>query len=123
VRRVLIIAREEIVAALLGLLVDLQGYEPVFASPETPPATAIARLLPGVAIVDCDHPSACEEDLFLCAQRAGTAVILFSPSRQSPEIRRLAQERKLASFALPIDPVSFGSLLEEATAAMRTVGG
>jgi AmiR/NasT family two-component response regulator len=116
VQRVLIVAREEIIAALLGLLIDLQGYTPVFAERGETPAAAVARLAPSIVIVDCDHPVACTDEFFETVSHTGRAIVLFSPSRLRPEVRHIAAARKLTSFALPIEPANLGLILEQARA-------
>jgi hypothetical protein len=86
----------------------------VFANPGEPPAAAVSRLAPSLVIVDCDHPAACTDDFFEAVSEAGRTIVLFSPSRLRPEVREIASVRKLTSFALPIEPINLGRLLEHA---------
>lgn len=51
--KVLILAREEIVAALLGLMVELQGLEPLYLAKAEIAEDVIRRELPKVVVIDC----------------------------------------------------------------------
>jgi hypothetical protein len=83
----------------------------MFPSPPDDAATVIARLRPGVVIVDCD--SADEEACLTPVAEYGGGVVLFSPWRDEPEVRELASRRGLRHFALPIRWTDFRQLLHE----------
>jgi DNA-binding NtrC family response regulator len=55
---VLIVAREEIVAALLGLMIELRGLQPRFLRREESVEGVIAREPFEAVVIDCDHPDA-----------------------------------------------------------------
>ena len=98
--------------ALLGSLVDVSGFQPVFPAPSEDAANAVARIEPAVSLVDCDS-----DDEELCSSAAahyGGAVILFSGARTEPEVRDIAVRRGHRHFALPIRWTEFRDLLEEA---------
>lgn len=97
--------------ALIGSLVDVSGFEPVFPAPSEDPANTIARIRPAVVLVDCDTVN--EEECYRLAARHGGAVILFSPSRSEAEVRVVAASRGYRYFALPIRWTEFKSLLDE----------
>lgn len=90
-RNVLILAREEVVAALLGLMVELHGFQPKF--------------------VDCDHPD-CTEALIQTIRRLDATPILFSPFTMQHEMRAAAARHGVRSFTLPTDPGTFGKMLD-----------
>ena len=109
---VLIIARDPITGALLGSLVDVSGFQPVFPAPYEYAANAVVRIQPAVTLVDCDS-----DDGEVCASAAahyGGAVILFSGARTEPEVRYIAARRGQRHFALPIRWMEFRNLLEVA---------
>lgn len=109
---VLVVAREDVVGALLGLLVELQGYSPVFADPNEDPETAIERLKPELVIVDCDHDALCSEHFFRIVEHIGGRAVVFSPSRLSSEVKTVAEAYGLDSFTLHITPHELGRVLE-----------
>ncbi len=109
---VLILAREELIAALLGLLVETTGHSVSFAQPEEGSAGAVRRTLPGVVIVDCDHRD-CGEDLFKAAREVGARLILFSASREADYVRRVAAPSHSDSFTFPIEPPQLDSLIRQ----------
>jgi len=107
---VLILAREELIAALLGLLVETTGHSVSFAQPEEGSAGAVRRIRPSVVIVDCDHRD-CKDDLFKAANEVGARLILFSASREADYVRRVAAPSHSDSFAFPIEPPQLDSLI------------
>lgn len=111
VSSVLILAREEVVAALLGLLVELRGLKPTFPGKEESIQDVIERLSVDAVVIDCDHP-ACTSQLLDTVRNTGAKPILFSPSRMPGEVREVAKRHGLRSFTLPTDPDTFGRLLE-----------
>lgn len=108
---VLILAREEVVAALLGMLVEIKGLQPTFLGSAEPAEEAILRDRPRAVIIDCDHPD-CGDNLLEIIRIAGALPILFSPSRMQPELRSVADRHGLKSFTLPTDVDTFGKILE-----------
>lgn len=107
---VLILAREEVVAALLGLLVELSGHQPAFAKGGETAEEACVRLDCTRIVIDCDHWE-CSRKTLGELQRSGVKIILFSPSRGPSELRRTIGSLGLQSFTLPIGPEAFGKLL------------
>jgi DNA-binding response OmpR family regulator len=108
---VLILAREEVVAALLGMLVEIKGLQPKFLGRGEPAADAILREKPRAVIIDCDHPE-CGDALLETIKETGALPILFSPSRMQPEVRSVADRHGLRSFTLPTDVGTFGRVLD-----------
>lgn len=109
--KVIILAREEVVAALLGLMVELQGLQPTFLGRAEPVEDAILREKPAAVIIDCDHPD-CEDTLLETMKKAGAVPILFSPFRMHSEVQSVAARYGIRSFTLPTDIDSFGRVLE-----------
>jgi DNA-binding NtrC family response regulator len=108
---VLILAREEVVAALLGLMVELRGLQPRFLGREESVEDAIARGPLVAVVIDCDHPD-CSESLLQAIRNAGAQPILFSPFRMQSEVKEVAARHGTRSFTLPTDPDTFGRMLE-----------
>jgi hypothetical protein len=107
---VLILAREEVVAALLGLMVELRGMEPRFLAEGESVADALDRdRIP--VLIDCDHADCTAETIELVRKRGGEPI-LFSPFRMQTDVTRLASRYRTRSFTLPTDPDTFGQLLK-----------
>jgi DNA-binding response OmpR family regulator len=111
VGKVLILAREEVVAALLGLMVELRGFQPRFLARAEPVEDAILREKPDAVIIDCDHPDY-GDALLEAMKNAGAVPILFSPFRMHSEVRSVAARHGIRSFTLPTDTDTFGRVLE-----------
>ncbi|MEP6549592.1 MAG: hypothetical protein ABJB95_00345 [Gemmatimonadales bacterium] len=107
----MILAREEIVAALLGLMVELRGMQPRFLARDESPEDVFGSGSFDAVVVDCDHPD-CNERLLETIRRAHAVPILFSPSRMQGEVNDVAARHGIKSFTLPTDPETFGRLLE-----------
>ena len=103
------------ISALLGTLVEVGGYEPIFASAGESPLEALQRHRPRVALVDCDRPDACEEVFIAQGSEQETTVVLFSPRRLKDEVDAIAVTHGLRSFSLPIDLAGLRRVLAEAT--------
>jgi len=109
---VLILPREETVAALLGLMVELRGFQPRFLErSERVEEEAMRRDRPDAVVIDCDHPD-CSEALVEAIRRMDALSILFSPFRMQSEVRAVAARHGARSFTLPTDPDTFGKILE-----------
>ena len=106
---VLILAREDVIAALLGLMVELRGMQPQFIAEGEPLATAHdGGQMP--VLIDCDHPDCNAETLELIRKRGGEPI-LFSPFRLQAEVTRLASRYGTRCFTLPTDPEALNKLL------------
>jgi len=108
---VLILAREEMVAALLGLMVEVRGFQPSFLARGQSVADVIETRSFAAVVVDCDHPD-CTAKLLASIRATGAVPILFSPSRMQSEVGEVAARHGIKSFALPTDPDTFGRMLE-----------
>lgn len=106
----LIVAREEIIAALLGLMVELRGLQPRFLGREESVEDAITREQFEAVVIDCDFPE-CER-LMDEIRKTGALPILFSPYRMQAEVKEVAARHGIRSFTLPTDPDTFGRMLE-----------
>lgn len=108
---VLILAREEVIAALLGMLVELKGFQPKFLGRAEPIEDAILRERPRAVVIDCHHPD-CRDEILETIKKAGSQPVLFSPFRMQPELRSAAERHGIRSFTLPTDVMTFGKVLE-----------
>ena len=99
---VLVLSTDSFASALIGTLLGLSAHPTVFPRVDEPLLDELARLRPGVVLVDTDHPAAHSESLFEGIRDLGARAILFSPRRSRDDIERQAAKRGLASLALPI---------------------
>jgi DNA-binding response OmpR family regulator len=110
VDKVLILAREEVVAALLGLMVETHGLDPRFPSRGEPVGDALRRDRFRKVLIDCDYPD-CNEELVEAVRTAGAQPIFFSPLGMSSQQRDVASRFGANTFTLPADPHEFGKIL------------
>lgn len=109
---VLILAREELISALLGLLVETAGHSAFFAVPDEKAREAIRRICPQVVIADCDHRD-CTGDLVQAANELGVRLILFSASRDPEYVRKAATAARSQSFTFPVEPPQLDSMIRQ----------
>ena len=108
---VLILAREEVIAALLGLMVELRGMKPRFLGETESITDVLGREGHIPVLIDCDHPD-CTEETISRILKSGGDPVLFSPNRMKADVAKLASRYGTKSFTLPTDPESFGRLLK-----------
>ena len=114
--RVLILAQEPLAAALLGLLIELDRYEPAFANPKESPEEAVRRVRPVLVILVDGSLDAAASDVFH-ARTKGTPMILFGTPATAERVRGLALERALAWFTVPVERAAVTRLIQEAVAS------
>ena len=112
---VLVLAREELISALIGLLVEASGHSVFFANPGERAEDAVRRTRAQVVIVDCDH-SECTQDLVRAASEVSARLILFSASRDPDYVRRAAAASRSQSFTFPIEAPQLDSLIRRPVA-------
>ena len=102
-RDVLIFSDDALAGALLGAAVELVGATPRFPDADEEPRDALLRVRPAIALVDCDHETACTESFFGPALMIGARVAVFSSSRSKRALDPIAEEFGVRAFGLPID--------------------
>jgi hypothetical protein len=115
--KVLILARETVIAALIGMLLEMEHFEPVFAEPDERPEDALSRLRPPLVIVIDGELDAARSDLFFARASAARArVVLFSEPLAAADVQAAARVRRLPFFAMPVDRATLGQVLASASA-------
>src|SRR5947208_17121846 len=75
---VLVLADEPVIAALVGMLVELAGHQPVFATAGEPFINALRRLRPlAVVVIGADVDDAKSDLFYAAAARRGIGVVVF----------------------------------------------
>jgi hypothetical protein len=121
---VLILARDPVLAALLGIALGLGDLEPVFAEPGERPDDAIARLRPPFVVLLDGEMDEAESDLFhaRCARR-GARVVLFAAPQAGPGVVALARARGLAYIEVPGDDETLRTAVHAARDAAPSPNG
>ncbi|WP_275834766.1 hypothetical protein [Roseisolibacter sp. H3M3-2] len=105
------------IAALVGMLLELEEYDPVFPAPDERPEDAIRRLRPPLIVVLDGQLAEARSDLFFarCVQ-AGARVAMFGEPVAADAVRAAARERRAAYFAMPVERRELGRVLDEVLA-------
>ena len=112
---VLVLAREPVIAALLGMLIELEGYHPFFPGAGESVDDALSRLRPPIILcADCELADVPTDLFFARAARARARVVLFGSPAAAAAVRALAAERGLPYFLLPTDLDALARALDEA---------
>jgi hypothetical protein len=115
VKLVLVVAKDAVIGSLMASLIEIAGYEPAFPAADESVLQALARVKPATLLLDCDDAAAEQSELYARAPELGTRIVVFTPSRTEREVRRLASERGLPSFALPVQPAMLRRILDGGT--------
>ena len=108
---VLIVAQHPVLAALLGISVELAGSCPRFPAPDERLEDAISRLRPALVLLDVEHAASGEDETYQCVAQAGSRLVLFGPAWRPDGLARLAERRGVGVFALPAERSVLGALL------------
>lgn len=113
--RVLIVARESVIAALLGMLLELEGYEPAFPQPGERAEAAVRRLRPPlVLLLDGALEEARSDLLHARVAQGGARVVLFSEPVDAEAVRAAARDRGVPFLPMPTTREALGSVLAQA---------
>jgi hypothetical protein len=109
---ILIFSTDALAGALLGAAVELVGGSAHYPHTDEAPRDALLRVRPTVALVDCDHETACTEAVFGPALMIGARVAVFSSSRSRRALDPIAEEFRVRAFELPIDFAELSKIIE-----------
>lgn len=110
----LVLTPQPMTGALLGMLVELAEFEPVFPTPDERPEDALARMRPILVVMVDAQVDAYRSDLFVVrAQHAGVGVAVFGVS-QKADAEEWARQHGLPYLELPADAEAFGRMLDQA---------
>ena len=123
----MVLANEEVISALLGAMVELDGYLPVFPAADEQPLAGIRRHRPDLLLLDCEHEVAWDAQAMRSIASSGTRMLLFSAMRSQREIEQIAARYGIAAFVLPVAYREFTSrvgdvLGDDAQSSARAVG-
>lgn len=99
---ILVLASEDVISELLGAMVELDGFEPVFPSADERPLDAVRRSRAALVLIDCEHDLAWDTAAIRAIADAGSRMLLFSAMRSQPEVEAIAGRHGLAGFVLPL---------------------
>lgn len=118
-RKVLILSDEPMAAALLAMLLELEGFDPAFALDNESADAALVRVKP-LLVVLVDHSlDVAKSDLFLArAARRQVGVVLFG-ARGSAAPPGWATTRRVPWFRMPVDGATLRQAIEESTSGFR----
>jgi DNA-binding response OmpR family regulator len=98
---VLVVAKEEVISTLLGAMVELDGFRPVFPTSDERPVDTIRRLRPALVLLDGEHDLAWDSDAMTAIRQLGVGVLLISALRSQQELELFGDRHHLPSLALP----------------------
>ena len=98
----MVLANEEVISALLGAMVELDGYSPLFPAADEQPLTAICRHRPDLVLLDCEHELAWDAHAMRCILPTATRILLFSAMRSQREVEQIAARYGISAFVLPV---------------------
>ena len=117
---VLVVAKDQFIAALLGALVELTGRKSVFPAAGDDAEHALARTTPDLMLVDCALGGSVLAESGAAARARGVPLLLFSAAHTDREVEAIAGVHRADWFVLPIRPAEFRERLDS---VLRPVHG
>ena len=103
--------------ALLGLLVELANYTPIFAQKGERPEEALARIRPVLVVLIDDTLEAARSDVFFArAAQQRSPIAIFPGRRSRRELMARIGERGIPYFELPSDAADLARVIRTAAA-------
>jgi hypothetical protein len=120
--KVLVVAVEPILAALIGSLAENSGLQAAFVQPGESVTAAFERVRPIVALL-LESSAAAESDVLLVrARKRGIAVFLFGPRKDIQQRSPWASGHQLPLFVIPDDVERLHEALERLPGARESTG-
>jgi len=117
---VLVFARDPIIAALVGMLVELTGREPAFARPGERYVDTLRRVRPAaMVLVDVSSDEARSDIFFAAAGKVRVPTVIFGAESRARDIGEIAADRGIPWFTIPPDPAHLAAALEAASGGVR----
>jgi CheY-like chemotaxis protein len=119
-RTVLVLSDQPMTAALLGMLLELEGYEPAFARDGENAEAALARVQPLLVVLVDYALDVAKSDLFLArVARRQVGIVMFGAQTAGATAPAWAQSRRVPWFRMPVDGSELRRAIEESTASFR----
>ena len=110
---VLILSSDPLAAALLGAAVELAGHVPHFQRRDEPARSALLRVRPRIALIDCDHEESCSDEFVGPALMTGARILLFRSRRTRRDMTDFAARLTLQIVEMPAEHEVLTALLRE----------
>lgn len=103
------------VAALVGLLLDPDRYDPMFPRARERPEDALSRVRPPLVLVlDCDMDVSRSDLFFARTTRTRATVVVFGPPGSREKALELAHLRGVPCVHLPTDRAALTAAIQTA---------
>jgi len=110
---VLILSSDPLAAALLGAAVELAGHLPYFQQKGESSRSALLRVRPRLALIDCDHEESCSDEFIGPAIMTGARVLLFRSPRTKRDMSELADRLSLRTVDMPAEHALLTGMIKE----------
>ena len=111
---VLVVAKDRLIAALLGALVELSGRRVAFRSDNEGIDSAVRRVTAELVLFDCALGISTCAEIAATARLEGARLLMFSASHTEREARDIATLYGALCFVLPVKPREFMELVDRA---------
>ena len=111
---VLVVAKDRLVAAVLGALIELSGRRVAFRSNNEGIDSAVRRATAELVLFDCALGISTCAEIAATARLEGARLLMFSASHTEREARDIASLYRAQCFVLPVKPREFMALVDQA---------
>jgi hypothetical protein len=119
-RKVLVLASEPMLAAFLGMMLELESYEPAFANVGERPEDALTRVRPVLVVLLHSELDAARSDLFFArAARSGARIVVFGGPDADADLRSISQARRVPYFSMPVERAVLANVIGEVARDIR----
>jgi len=106
-------------AALLGMMLELEGYEPAFARDGESADAALTRVRPLRVVLVDEGLDAAHSDIFLARAARGQVGVVVFGGQTAAGPPPWAQARRVPWFRMPVEGAELRRAIEESTASFR----
>ena len=115
---VLVVAKDRVIAALLGALIELSGRRVAFRSDNEGIDSAVRRAAAELVLFDCALGISTCAEIAATARLEGARLLMFSASHTERDARDLASLYGAQCFVLPVKPREFMDRVDRALGTM-----
>lgn len=121
---VLVLTDQPIIAALIGLQLEVIGKQPVFPDAGETPTAALQRVRPVmVVLIDVALEAAQSDLLFALAARRGVGMVVFGADHHARRIAEIAAQRRVPWFVIPPDLMDLSVAVDAALGQAPPIPG
>ncbi len=111
--QVLVLSGDLLVSALLGALLESEGFEPKYVGDGETNRDALVRLRPAVVLIDCEDAELCSDAFLGPAMMMGAKAIVFGGERSTVRLDDVRDRLGARPLVLPVRAGQLSEIIED----------